>query len=33
LLTYYVRDEASGRISSLFRSIPLAWFSSGPAAP
>lgn len=26
LLTYYVRDEASGRISSRFRSIPIGWF-------
>jgi sialidase-1 len=26
LLTYYVRDEASGRISSRFRSVPIAWF-------
>jgi sialidase-1 len=25
LLTYYVRDEKSGRISSRFRSLPLAW--------
>jgi sialidase-1 len=26
LLTYYVRDESSGRISSRFRSVPIAWF-------
>jgi sialidase-1 len=26
LLTYYVRDEQNGRISSRFRSLPLAWF-------
>jgi sialidase-1 len=26
LLTYYVRDEATGRISSRFRSLPLTWF-------
>jgi sialidase-1 len=26
LLSYYVRDEQSGRISSRFRSLPLAWF-------
>lgn len=26
LLTCYVRDEATGRISSRFRSIPIAWF-------
>ncbi len=26
LLTYYVRDEAAGRISSRFRSVPIAWF-------
>jgi sialidase-1 len=26
LLSYYVRDEASGRISSRFRSIPIGWF-------
>ncbi|MFO0954043.1 MAG: exo-alpha-sialidase [Isosphaeraceae bacterium] len=25
-LTYYVRDEASGRIGSRFRSLPLGWF-------
>jgi sialidase-1 len=29
LLTYYVRDEATGRISSRFRSIPIAWFYGG----
>ncbi len=27
LLTYYVRDEASGRISSRFRSLPIAWLT------
>ncbi len=26
LLSYYVRDEASGRISSRFRSLPTSWF-------
>lgn len=26
LLTYWVRDEASGRIGSRFRSVPIAWF-------
>ncbi len=26
LMTYYVRDEKSGRISSRFRSVPIAWF-------
>jgi sialidase-1 len=26
LLTYYVCDEATGRISSRFRSVPIAWF-------
>jgi sialidase-1 len=26
LLSYYVRDEASGRISSRFRSLPVSWF-------
>jgi sialidase-1 len=29
LLTYYVRDERSGRISSRFRSVPIAWFYGG----
>jgi hypothetical protein len=29
LLSYYVRDEESGRISSRFRSLPLAWFYAG----
>ena len=33
LLTYYVRDEASGRISSRFRSVPIAWFYERPASP
>ncbi|MFO0910837.1 MAG: sialidase family protein [Isosphaeraceae bacterium] len=33
LLTYYVRDEATGRISSRFRSVPIAWFYAGDAAP
>lgn len=28
LLSYYVRDEKSGQISSRFRSIPVAWFYS-----
>ena len=26
LLSYYVRDEKSGRISSRFRSLPIGWF-------
>lgn len=26
LLSYYVRDEAAGRISSRFRSVPVSWF-------
>lgn len=26
LLSYYVRDEKSGRISSRFRSVPVGWF-------
>jgi sialidase-1 len=26
LLSYYVRDEESGRISSRFRSLPIEWF-------
>jgi len=26
LLSYYVRDETSGRISSRFRSVPVSWF-------
>lgn len=26
LLTYYVRDEKTGRISSRYRSIPIGWF-------
>ena len=26
VLSYYVRDEKSGRISSRFRSLPIAWF-------
>jgi len=32
LLTYYVRDEATGRISSRFRSVPIGWFyeAEGP---
>jgi sialidase-1 len=29
LLTYYVRDAAAGRISSRFRSVPIAWFYEG----
>jgi len=33
LLTYYVCDEASGRISSRFRSTPIAWFYERPASP
>ena len=32
LLTYYVRDEATGRISSRFRSVPIAWFYEHPAS-
>jgi sialidase-1 len=28
LLTYYVRDERTGRISSRFRSLPIGWFYS-----
>jgi len=30
LLSYYVRDEASGKISSRFRSLPLRWFYPRP---
>lgn len=30
LMTYYVRDEKSGRISSRFRSVPIAWFYEQP---
>jgi hypothetical protein len=26
LISYYVRDESTGRISSRFRSLPVAWF-------
>ncbi len=26
LLSYYVRDESNGRISSRFRSVPISWF-------
>ena len=33
LLTYYVRDEAAGRISSRFRSLPIAWFYQDEKAP
>jgi len=33
LLTYYVRDEADGRISSRFRSVPIGWFYGGASAP
>ncbi len=33
LLTYYVRDEASGRISSRFRSVPIGWFYERSASP
>jgi sialidase-1 len=32
LLTYYVRDEATGRISSRFRSVPIAWLYEGGLA-
>jgi sialidase-1 len=31
LLTYYVHDRAAGRISSRFRSVPVAWFYGRPA--
>jgi sialidase-1 len=30
LLTYYVSDEKSGRISSRFRSLPVSWLYSAP---
>lgn len=30
LLSYYVRDESSGKISSRFRSLPLRWFYARP---
>lgn len=30
LLTYYVRDDATGWISSRFRSLPTAWFYEAP---
>ena len=33
LMTYYVRDEATGRISSRFRSVPIAWFYEAAAGP
>jgi sialidase-1 len=33
LLTYYVHDMAAGRISSRFRSVPIAWFYERPALP
>jgi sialidase-1 len=33
LLTYYVGDERTGRISSRFRSVPLSWFSSETEGP
>jgi sialidase-1 len=26
VMSYYVRDEATGRISSRFRSVPIGWF-------
>jgi sialidase-1 len=26
LMSYYVADESTGRISSRFRSVPIAWF-------
>jgi sialidase-1 len=32
LMTYYVRDEGSGRISSRFRSVPISWFYEGAGA-
>jgi sialidase-1 len=31
VLTYYVADESSGRISSRFRSLPIPWFYSSPS--
>jgi len=31
VLTYYVMDESSGRISSRFRSLPIPWFYSSPS--
>lgn len=33
LLTYYVHDEKTGRISSRFRSLPTAWFRERPDSP
>jgi sialidase-1 len=30
LLTYYVSDSKTGRISSRFRSLPVGWFYAGP---
>ncbi len=30
LMTYYVSDEQTGRISSRFRSVPIAWFYQPP---
>ncbi|HID21001.1 MAG TPA: exo-alpha-sialidase, partial [Planctomycetaceae bacterium] len=32
LLSYYVRDPKTGRISSRFRSLPIAWFYESEAA-
>lgn len=32
LLTYYVGDTKTGRISSRFRSVPIAWFSEPSAS-
>ena len=29
LLSYYVADEKTGRISSRFRSLPVSWFYQG----
>ena len=29
VMTYYVRDEKTGRISSRFRSLPVRWFYEG----
>ncbi len=33
LMTYYVRDEKTGRISSRFRSLPIGWFYQGGDGP
>ncbi|MGE3822361.1 MAG: sialidase family protein, partial [Isosphaeraceae bacterium] len=33
LLSYYVRDESNGEISTRFRSIPIGWFYDAPKGP